>query len=105
MTVSKRTPTEVRLLLRAGALQSWANTSDPVARTAPARKAAKESRWTRFANEIDPERQLPPAELERRIDLANRAYMARLAAASVASRRIRAGLATAATTRPAARGK
>jgi hypothetical protein len=90
---SKRTPAELRLLAQATAYRSWAHTDDPSARTAPARRAAREGRRTRFANEIDPERKLPPAELERRIDLAIKADMLKLAAASVQARRIRRELA------------
>lgn len=90
---SKRTPTELRLLAQANAIRSWAHTVDPAARTAPARRAAREGRRTRFANEIDPERKLPVADLERRIDLAIKADMLKLAAASVQARRIRRELA------------
>lgn len=67
------TTSEKTLRAKAAAHKSWANTSDPSARTAPGRKAFDE----RFLNEVDPDRTLPAAERERRAASAKRAYFAR----------------------------
>ena len=66
-----------------GAHVSWSRTSDPAARTAPARRAALE----RFEREVDPERVLPPVERARRAEHAKKAYFLRLALKSAQVRR------------------
>ncbi len=66
-----------------GAHTSWANTSNPTARTAPARAAS----FARFVAEIDPDHKLPDSERERRAEHLHRAHMSALALKSVASRR------------------
>ncbi len=75
------------LIARLAAHQSWANTSDPAARTAPARAAARD----RFEREVDPEGVLPPVERARRAEHARKAYFTRLALKSAQARRKKAG--------------
>ncbi|MGH9151554.1 MAG: hypothetical protein ACRD03_03900 [Acidimicrobiales bacterium] len=62
---------------------SWANTSDRLARTAPARKAAVE----RFERQVDPEGVLDPTERALRAEQAKKAHMTRLALKSAQARR------------------
>lgn len=52
--------------------------------------AARRGFLTRFENEVDPARVLPPAERARRAEAAKRAYFLRLAMRSAAARRDRA---------------
>jgi hypothetical protein len=59
-----------RLRASAAAHVSWAKTADPAARTAPARQAFAE----KFADQIDPNHELPPEERARRGEQARRAY-------------------------------
>jgi hypothetical protein len=80
------TPEQRVLRASMAADRSWANTSDPVKRTAPARRAAAESWQRRFENEVDPDRVLPEAERTRRAAYARRAYMKNLALRSARSR-------------------
>lgn len=68
---------------RIGAHQSWANTADRTARTAPARHAF----LARFEDQVDPRRELPPEERARRAAHARKAYFARLALKSAQARR------------------
>lgn len=75
-----------QLQAQAAAFESWAKTSDPPARTAPAREAFNR----RFEDQVDPERVLPEAERRRRAEQARRAYFAGLARKSVKARRERA---------------
>ncbi len=70
----------------AAAHKSWAQTEDRTARTAPARKAAMD----RFAQQVDPDGTLAPAERAKRAAHARRAYMLDLAARSAEVRRERA---------------
>lgn len=80
-------PNECRTLAaRAAAHVSWANTSDPAARTAPARKAAAD----RFERQIDPDGRLDPAERTRRAEHARKAYFLSLALKSALARRKKA---------------
>jgi len=67
---------------RIGAHESWARTEDRAARTAPARRAA----LARFERQVDPDGVLPEAERARRAEHAKKAYFARLAMKSAASR-------------------
>lgn len=55
--------------------QSWANTTDRTARTAPARAAFMK----RFEDQVDPERTLPEAQRKQRAESAMRSHMASLA--------------------------
>jgi hypothetical protein len=71
------------LIARLAAHESWANTADPSARTAPARRALLD----RFEREVDPDGVLPPAERARRAGHARKAYFARLALRSAQARR------------------
>lgn len=76
-------PAERRLQARLAAHESWARTSDPTSRTAPARQAF----LARFEAEVDPDGVLPVEERRRRAEHARRAYYTRLALASVRARR------------------
>lgn len=80
LSTSERT-----LASRAGAHQSWANTPNRTARTAPARAAAMQ----RFEDQVDPDRSLAPAERAKRAESARRAYFADLARRSARARRLR----------------
>jgi hypothetical protein len=80
---SRSTPAERSLQAKVAVETSWANTADPVARTAPARKAALE----RFEREVDPDGVLEPGERARRAEHARKAYFARLALKSAQARR------------------
>jgi hypothetical protein len=71
------------LIARLAAHESWANTADPSARTAPARRALLD----RFEREVDPDSLLSPAERARRAGHARKAYFARLALRSAQARR------------------
>ncbi len=71
-----------KLRARVAAFTSWANTSDPTARTAPARTAF----LRRFEDAVDPERKLPPPERERRAAAARSAFYATLAYKSARAR-------------------
>ncbi len=62
----QRTPSEHSQASRIGAQRSWARTSDPAARTAPARTAF----LARFEDEVDPDRVLPTEERSARARLA-----------------------------------
>ena len=63
--------------------ESWRRTTDPVGRTAPARRAFDE----RFAREVDPAGTLDPAERARQAAHARKAYFLRLALKSAKARR------------------
>jgi hypothetical protein len=71
------------LIARLAAHESWANTADPSARTAPARRAMLD----RFERQIDPDGVLSPTERARREWHARKAYFARLALRSAQARR------------------
>jgi hypothetical protein len=71
---------------RAGALRSWANTSDRPTRTRPARDKFLE----RFEREVDPENLLSEKERTKRAMFARRAYMVELARKSAQVRREKA---------------
>ncbi len=77
------THSELTLRARLASHASWAQTSDPSARTAPARQAFLD----RFEREVDPDGTLPPAERARRAEHARKAYFTRLALASAKARR------------------
>lgn len=81
--MSAAEPTHRRLQATVAAHRSWANTSDPTARTAPARKAFLD----RFEREVDPSGELPSAERARRADHARTAYFTSLALKSARARR------------------
>jgi hypothetical protein len=71
------------LIARLAAHESWANTADPSARTAPARRAMLD----RFERQVDPDGVLSPTERGRRAGHARKAYFARLALRSAQARR------------------
>lgn len=77
------TPAERRLRARIAVNTSWANTSNPSARTEPGRR----SFLARFEDEVDPNRELPETERVRRAEFARRAYFQRLAFKSAQARR------------------
>jgi hypothetical protein len=60
-----------------------ARVADPVAHTAPARRAFMD----RFEREVDPDGELPIEERQRRAEHARKAYFLRLALASAKARR------------------
>lgn len=60
-----------------------ARVADPVAHTAPARRAFMD----RFEREVDPAGELPIEERQRRAEHARKAYFLRLALASAKARR------------------
>jgi len=78
-------PEQKSLLSRIGAHQSWANTPDRSARTAPARRSFLE----RFEREVDPNGELDPVTRRQRAESARKAHMSRLALASARARAAR----------------
>lgn len=64
----------------------WARVGDRAAQTA----AARARLWTRFLDEVDPDRVLDPDERERRALSARKAYYARLTLKSLQARRAKA---------------
>ena len=62
MTAEPLTPEQRSLRARLASYASWANTTDPTARTQPARDKA-EARWER---EVDPDQVLPDASVAAR---------------------------------------
>jgi hypothetical protein len=83
--MAKQTPDRASYTARARAHKSWANTSDPAARTAPARRRFEE----RFERQIDPDGVLPPQERARRAAHLRAAYYLDLAERSAKARRER----------------
>ena len=77
------THTERSLVAQIAAHESWANTADRSARTAPARKAA----LAKFEKQVDPDGKLSPAERARRAESARKAHFKRLALKSAQARR------------------
>lgn len=80
------TPSERTLAAQIAAHESWANTPDRTARTAPARAAL----LARFEREVDPDGTLPPDERARRVENKRRAHYSRLALKSARARRLAA---------------
>lgn len=78
--------TDRTLAATIAAHESWANTADRSARTAPARAAL----MARFEREVDPDGMLAPDERARRAEHKRKAYFARLALKSAQARRARA---------------
>jgi hypothetical protein len=81
------TPTERTLRAQIAANESWANTENRSARTAPARKAMLE----KFESEVDPNNELTPTERAKRAEYKRRAHFKRMALASARARRRRRG--------------
>lgn len=77
------TKAERRLQAQLAVHTSWAGTSDPAQRTAPARRAL----LSRFELEVDPHGVLPEDERLRRADHAKRAHFLRLSLQAVKARR------------------
>jgi hypothetical protein len=78
-------PTERHLRAQVAAHESWANTEDRTARSAHGSDAFRQS----FADKVDPEHRLDPAERAKRAESAFKAHMARLAFQSAKARRQR----------------
>jgi hypothetical protein len=76
-------PVERSLRARIGANQSWANTPDFAARTAPARKAALD----RFERLVDPDGNLPPEQRAKQAAKARQAHMQAMSLKAAAARR------------------
>src|SRR4051812_41126168 len=74
---------ERQLIARLAAHTSWAQTPDRSARTAAARAGLQ----LRFENQVDPDRQLAPAERFKRAESARRAFYVTLALKSAQVRR------------------
>jgi len=83
MPVNHLSPEDRKIYSRVGAHTSWANTHDPVGRTARAREAFLK----RFEEQVDPGGVLEPEERARRAKHALKAHMARLALKSAQARR------------------
>lgn len=79
------TNSERRLAAQIAAHESWANTPNRSARTAPGRAAL----MARFEREVDPDSVLLPAERARRAENKRKAYFARLALMSAKARAAR----------------
>ena len=87
MAASKSlTPEQRSLRSQMAVHQSWANTADRSARTAPGRAAFND----RFEREVDPDGVLDPAERAKRAEHARKAYFLRLAFESAKVRRAKA---------------
>jgi hypothetical protein len=82
-----RSAAEKSLAARRAVRISWANTSDPAARTAPARRA----RLERLANTFDPGHELSDEERERRAGQLRRAELAGFSAKAAKARRRKNG--------------
>jgi len=78
-----RSAAEKSLQARRAVRISWANTSDPAARTEPARRA----RLERLANRFDPNHQLSNEERERRAKQLRAAELAEFSERSAKARR------------------
>lgn len=78
-----RTAEERSLVAQIAAAERWGRVPDRTAATAAARAGLR----GRFAREVDPEKKLDPAELERRVDSLMRAHMLRMSLKAKASRR------------------
>lgn len=80
------TPAERKLRASIASHESWAQTGDRSARTAPARQALS----AKFEDLVDPDRVLAPEERARRAESARQAHYKRLALKSAKARRERA---------------
>jgi hypothetical protein len=80
------TPEQRSLRARLAAQESWARTTDPAARTAPARAAAMQ----KFLDAVDPEGVLPVEQRQRMAEAARKAYFTRLAFQSSRARSAKA---------------
>ena len=88
MAVPKNlTPAEFRLHQQLAVYSSWAKTEDRAARTQPGQQAAN---VTRFENQVDPDRKLPPEVRAQMVASARQAHLKRIALASAKARRLRA---------------
>ncbi len=83
MRADARSAAEKSLAARRAVGISWANTSDPAARTAPARRA----RLERLADSFDPNHELSEEERERRAKQLRKAEQAGFSAMAAKARR------------------
>jgi hypothetical protein len=81
--MSSSNAAERQLVARLAAHESWANTQNRTARTAPARDAF----LAKFEDEVDPRRELTPGDRAKRAANARKAHFTRLALKSAQSRR------------------
>jgi hypothetical protein len=81
--MSSSNSSERQLVARLAAHESWAHTKNRTTRTAPAREAF----LAKFEDQVDPRRELPPAERAKRAANARKAHFTRLALKSAQSRR------------------
>lgn len=79
------TPTERTMRAEIAAHESWAQTDDRAARTAPARRALMD----KFERQVDPDGTLLPAERAKRTESARKAHYRRMALKSAQARRRR----------------
>jgi hypothetical protein len=77
-------PAERRLRGRAGAFAMLAR-NDPRETS----RAGRDAAWARFLDQVDPDRQLPEGERDRRAEAARRSHMASIALKSVQARAAR----------------
>lgn len=77
------TPTERTLRASIAADESWAQTDNRPARTAPARRAFLD----KFEQQVDPNNELSPAERAKRAEYKRRAHFKRMALKSAQARR------------------
>ena len=81
-----RRATDRTIVGQIGAQESWAQTADRSARTAPARACSpSDVEW--HARRLDPDGRLEPGERNRRAEHARKAYFLRLALKSAQARR------------------
>jgi heme oxygenase len=83
--MAAKCPDERRATARLAAHSLWATTTDRAART----EAARAAQWRKFLDQVDPQRQLPEDERNKRALSARKAYYARLTLKSVQARKAR----------------
>jgi len=83
------TTSQKKLRAQKAANTSWLNTVDRVGRSQPGRYAAREALFKKIADQVDPDRQLPEAELIRRVGYGVRAHFQGLAYKSSKARAAR----------------
>ena len=76
-------PNDRALIARIASYESWAQTTDRSARTAPARAAL----MSKFEHDVDPDGLLDPVERARRAESARKAHFTRMALRSAQARR------------------
>jgi hypothetical protein len=84
--MSAKDPEERIRIAGLAADASWAQTPDWTARTSP----ASEARFRKFEDQVDPNRELAPAERRKRALKAQRAFMRQISRKGVAARKKKA---------------